>query len=311
MPTPQLLLCVLLLMPALLWSKEPLTVYYRAPEAEVDTRQSFEHDLLELLLEQTRRSHGPYRLLPYPPMNTARSLQVIANHSQPNLVIKYSYSDALRDNPNIHVLLPPVEFGAVGYRVCFASSKGQAKLANVRRLKDLGQLLIGQGIGWLDTQILRANGLQVVEVSNYLSLFRMVASNRIDLFCRGINEWQAELTSHRDIHGLLLDPSLLLHYPLPRVLLTHNADRELIERLEAGLQQVLANGELAHLWHHYYSASVEASNLTKRRAIELQNPFLTHFPERYKTLLLKPEQLLRLTQNPDSHCPTPTRDCSP
>ncbi len=48
-------------------------------------------------------------------------------------------------------------------------------------------------------EILRENGFQVREVSEYESLFKMVAGKRFDLFCRGTNELLSEWETHKSI----------------------------------------------------------------------------------------------------------------
>lgn len=277
-------------------AQPPLTVYSRVPESELDQRNSFEYALITLLLSVTESSHGPFRLLPLPPMTAARSLHAVANHQLPNLVTKQSYSTQLADHPALQVLLPPVEFGTVGYRVCFVSPAMQHRVKHLRTAADLAQLRIGQGIGWLDTDILRANGLQVTETAQFSSLFSMLMANRIDLFCRGVNEWQAEMTEHQQRMALILDPHLLLHYPLPRVLVTHKRNRALIERLQAGLNRVSQNGELAALWRKHYGASVIASNLQRRHTIPLINPLSPPLPSTYQQFMLSPAQLLDLAK---------------
>ena len=57
---------------------------------------------------------------------------------------------------------------------------------------------------------------KVVEVSRYESLFRMVAINRFDLFCRGTNELLEEFNAHRDIPDLTYDEAISIAYPMPR-----------------------------------------------------------------------------------------------
>jgi hypothetical protein len=58
----------------------------------------------------------------------------------------------------------------------------------VQSLEQLKKYTIGQGIGWQDAKILQHNGLNVVDVDAYESLFKMVAAGRIDLFCTGANQ---------------------------------------------------------------------------------------------------------------------------
>lgn len=227
-------------------------------------------------------------------MNAARSLHALTSKQLPNLVSKQSYSLALANNPELQVLWPPVEFGSVGYRVCFVSPARQHQVQQLRSLEDLAQWRIGQGIGWLDADILRANGLQVTETAQYTSLFSMLTANRIDLFCRGINEWRAEMAEQQQRMALILDQHLLLYYPLPRVLVTHKDNAALIDRLQAGLQLISQNGQLGALWRQHYGASVIASKLQSRHTIQLHNPLSPALPAPYQKFMLSPAQLQAL-----------------
>ena len=253
----------------------------RNQETPGDKRENYNKQLIQLALDKTRRLYGNYRLEQIPPMNTPRSLYAAAQNIYPNLLLELSYDPALLDKDGLSYIPFPVDLGMVGYRVCFVNPAVKDAVARVRNLADLRQFTIGQGVGWVDTQILRYNGLKVEEVSNYTGLFRMVAAGRIDLFCRGINEVSNELQSFGDITNLEIDAHLLLVYPLPRFYYLGTQNPSARSRVELGLQLAYQDGSLLALWRQHFLAGILALRLDKRLVISLQNPLLGDLDNHY------------------------------
>ena len=101
-------------------------------------------------------------------------------------------------------------------------------------LTELKQFSIGQGLGWLDTQILRHNGFKVIEGTSYEGLFKMVARSRVDLFGRGANEILSEYQARANDLQLIADTSIILYYPFPRFFFTSKKNLKAIQRVRAG-----------------------------------------------------------------------------
>ena len=59
------------------------------------------------------------------------------------------------------------------------------RFAAVKTVEDLKKFKIGVGQGWLDVEILRADGFTVVTGSNYEGLFEMLANGRSDALVAG------------------------------------------------------------------------------------------------------------------------------
>jgi hypothetical protein len=117
-------------------------------------------------------------------MNYSRAKEYLGVKLLPNYFIKLSYEPDYKERGMAYVPFP-VDLGIVGYRVCFCSPEVAEKVAGVVTLKELRTFSHGQGSGWSDVGILRHNGFKVIEIPNYESLFRMVAADRFDLYCRG------------------------------------------------------------------------------------------------------------------------------
>lgn len=126
------------------------------------------------------------------------------------------------------------------------------------------------------------------EVEGYELLFKMVARGRFDLFCRGINELPQEKLNHKEIRDLVMDESIALYYPLPRLFFAHNANREAIERVEAGLKAAWQDGSLQTLWLNTFKPSLTFARLDTRRLFRLENPFIKGIGFNYQAYFYDP-----------------------
>ncbi|MFN3630268.1 MAG: hypothetical protein ACK4XK_09515, partial [Casimicrobiaceae bacterium] len=81
-----LLTCVLCL-PIATSAAEELVVTLRERESVKDQRGNYFNEAIQLALEKTVSSHGPYRLQRTPPMNKERSLLDAMQRAYPNLVV--------------------------------------------------------------------------------------------------------------------------------------------------------------------------------------------------------------------------------
>ncbi|MEP5625045.1 MAG: hypothetical protein ABJP82_20935, partial [Hyphomicrobiales bacterium] len=210
---------------------EPLVVTVQGPETSADTRYDYDHAVIRLALEKTEQDYGDFIMHVSPTgQNSQRALTAATRGTYENYVVKFSASNKLAEEAGI---IPfPVDLGIVGYRVAFVSHKTKEKLASVETIDQLKAFNIVQGIGWLDTSILRNHGFDVRTIEDYDSMFRMVALNRMDLFLRGANELLGEWNTHKTIPQLTYDDAVSIYYPLPRFLVTAKENTKLIERLQ-------------------------------------------------------------------------------
>ena len=254
---------------------------HRAPETDGDTRPNFEISVLQLALEKTKDEYGPYRLQAAPRINITRSIHSIRTNAFPNYFYTLGYEESYNQYPEMTYIPFPVDLGLLGYRTCFVSTKIKQQVAKTRSLDELRKFTIGQGRGWVDAEILRYNGFQVVELEPYDILFRMVAANRFDLFCRGANEVKDEYGHWHNLKDFDYDRSFLLHYPMPIFYYTNSANTQAIERVNKGLRKAYADGSLLALWAAQHQTSVSFAHLDKRRIYELENPLIQNVNKDY------------------------------
>jgi len=266
----------------------PITYIERA--SENDLRGRYEAELLKLTLDKTAATYGPYELKPAPQgVNNKRSRKNMKTNRLPNFVRSFAYRATFTNDPNISHIPFPIYLGILSYRICFVSAVVKDEVAASKGFEQLLTFNHGQGMGWVDSQILRHNGFKVTEVSNYDSLFKITALNRVDLFCRGINEYLKELETHRSIPGLAVDESFALYYPMPVYFYSNHTNQHILTRIEHGLKMASSDGSLLALWKHHFMSSIEKAKLSQRRIYPLENHTLPSIsPEIHKQFYQPP-----------------------
>lgn len=259
----------------------------RAPESKADLRQNYHYQLLDLALQKTIETHGSYRLeLAAEGANMKRSMRNVQQNRYQNYFLRQSVSTELMEK--MEPVPFPVDRGIVGYRVAFTSVETKERLKSIKTISDLKKFSIVQGIGWLDTRILKSQGFTVETSSSYESMFVMVARDRADLFTRGANELLGEWQNHKNIPNLTYDESIVLYYPLPRFFFTTKGNKESAERVYSGLIKAYKDGSLIQLWQKNYAPSIAFTKLGKRKIFSVTNPLIEDLDSSYTKYLYNP-----------------------
>ena len=92
-------------------------------------------------------------------MERGRALAELAGGSNAiNLLWTSTDAEAER---GLNVVRIPINRGLIGHRIFVIRKDRQADFDRVRNLDDLKALTGGQGLGWIDTKIMRAAGLNI------------------------------------------------------------------------------------------------------------------------------------------------------
>lgn len=269
-------------------SSATTVVWHRSPLDFGGFRYVYDIEVLRLALEKTRSTEGDYELQAIPAASYARMLHSLRNNAYPNMLLEISYNKRLEDSGDLTYINFPIELGIIGYRVCFVNPAVKEAVSQVKTLDELRQFSMGQGVGWADVEILRHNGFQVTEVSNYTSLFKMVAGGRFDLLCRGVNELMKEYQQYKVIGNLIYDETFVLVYRLPRFFYISKQSEVIKQRVEKGLKMAYADGSLQALWRKHNLQSIEFSQLSKRKIFYLDNPLINNLPKDYEQYFYNP-----------------------
>ena len=269
---PLLLCCASLVMAA-----EPMRYIHPPPESNADVRMNYYWELLQAALEETMPKWGPFQIVVSPTMISAARAELLLLAVSSDITITVRTTSAEREK-TLQAVMIPLDKGLTGYRLFLTKTYTQQRLSQVRTLQDLKQFSIGQGINWIDSDILRNAGFNVVTGPNYDSLFAMLEANRFDLFSRGINEIGMEFNfaAGRYSH-LAIEKSLMLYYPLPRYFFfspTKDGER-LAQRVEEGLRLLLQNGKFDKRYQAFKRSLLVDLPLAGRRIFRLNNPYLS------------------------------------
>ncbi|MEJ6008089.1 hypothetical protein WG899_21265 [Paucibacter sp. AS339] len=203
-------------------------------------------------------------------MVQSRSLKEL-ERNQDELHIAWSMTSVQREQSLLPIRIPIFK-GLYGWRLLLIRQGQQAAWRGVRSLADLSSFSLIQGHDWPDTEILRANGLQVGTAPTFASLFSMLKAGRAQGFPRSVLEiaWeQASQSQH-----FAIEQDLVLHYPTAVYFFVRPSDHRLASLVELGLNRLLAQGVFDRLFTKAHEPAIRAAALRKRHVIELHNPLL-------------------------------------
>lgn len=263
--------CLLMLslaapMPLLASPEKVLEVVHPGPRSDSDKRSEYYLKLLRMALEH---SGARFELRSHPmPMVGARMVQDMAGGQGINVTW-------LPTSPELErALLPlkvPLDKGILGWRVFLIRKGDRARFATIRTLDQLRQLSAGLQRDWQDTEIMRANNLNVVTSPTYEGLFQMLAAGRFDYFPRGIGEVWREAEQYKEL-GLEVEQGLALHYEFPTYFFVSPRHPQLAAALARGLEAIQRNGSMGRLFDQYNGDSVRRARTDARRVFKLKMP---------------------------------------
>ncbi|QJB56902.1 hypothetical protein [Pseudodesulfovibrio sp. zrk46] len=269
-----LLVLLLALLAQGVHAMEPDVIVYPRPASGGDTRFDYHLSLLREALNRTVPEYGPFELHPSSlVMNQLRQFDLL-ERGTPGLDVSIKPTSVKWEQ-----LLTPVRIplgkGLLGWRILLIRKSKQGAFAQVENIDDLKAYKAGQGFSWSDVEILRHNGLTVVEGTMYEGLFRMLLSDRFQFFPRGVGEALVEWDErHEELPQLHVEETLLLHYPFARYFWTGNSERGrlLNERIYKGLDSMIRDGSFDTMFQNHYGESIRRAGLSDRKLIRLVNP---------------------------------------
>ena len=247
---------------------QALDIAYPGTRAPNDQRVGYYIKLLDLALSKTGVA---YRLHPNStPMVSPRVREELEANNDINVTwgpTTKAYEDTL---------LPvriPIDKGILGWRLLLIRAGNRDAFAAVNTLEQLQQYLAGQQRYWSDADILRANGLTVVESTRYTTLFDMLAANRFQYFPRGVGEIWHEQENYANL-GLVVESHIALHYPSNSYYFVSRKNPELAALIDKGLRTAIKDGSFDRLFAQYNGDALKRAHLATRTVFELHDPDL-------------------------------------
>jgi hypothetical protein len=169
----------------------------------------------------------------------------------------------------------PMFKGLLGYRIFVIQQSNQALFDDIKTLSDLKKISIGQGLGWVDADILRSNGFRVIGALNHDQLYTMLARNRFDSLLRGIQEPWAEIENFKD-SSIVVEKNILIEYPLPMYFFVNKNNVELEKLININFNKMIDDGSFDVLFNENpkFKYAIEKVNLPARKIYKISNTFL-------------------------------------
>ena len=252
-----------------------MTYIYHPPESRLDVRYLYHWEILKTALEKTKPKWGDYRMIPSELMTESRQRYEI-EHATGRLNVMYLSTTPEFERELVPVRIP-VDKNLGSYCVFLIRPEDKQRFANVKSLEDLRRFSYGLGLGWIDVDILKANGFNVVTGSNYDGLFEMLLKKRFDIFLRAATEVLDEVAQRKkSFPGLTIEDSILFYYPLPMYFwFPKTAEgRRLAARAEEGMRMMIADGTYDAIFDKYQRRKIETLRLKQRRLFAIRNPFV-------------------------------------
>ncbi len=241
-----------------------------------DSTGDFDWIVLRAALDKTAAKFGPYKLSPSKdPMSVARLLQEMS-YPEGSINVFARATDQDLENKFTPIRIP-IDRGLMGMRLLVVRKDDLPRFAAIHTLEELKRLSAGQGKGWIDTGVLSAAGISVVEAPRQEALYAMLEAGRFDFFPRALDEVPHEIDmQHRTRPGIVIEPTLMLRYPLPRYFFVRRDAQgdKLAARIKAGMEMMVQDGSLAALFRQYKGPLIERAAIGKRHIIDLPNPLL-------------------------------------
>lgn len=230
--------------------------------------------LVELALNKTLE-YGSFDLIRSEELSQGRVLRELAN-SNSRLVDIANVATSAERETFLNPVPLPVDGGLLGFRVCLVLPKNLSLFENIRGVNDIqrNNIRIGQGAHWPDTPILEANGITVITHTRYEILFGMLRNERFECFARGISEVMYDL-EFNNASDLVIEPNLLLAYPMPSYLFVAPDDQVAAHRLQLGMERAIKDGSFAVYLKTWFGRAVAELGLERRTVLSLENPYLS------------------------------------
>jgi hypothetical protein len=238
-------------------------------------RQAYEYDLLECLFENS----GMFELIDndvtdYP---CAEDEGAVLDKGADILVTVAGNSKFA--GKRLIEIKQPLCRGLLGWRLCIVAQKRVDEFCSLS-LRELQQKRVGVPDTWVDAELFRANGFDVLEAGTLDDMLGWVADGTVDFITLGANEAE-DILSRQTVNRseLVIESTLAIYYPFPLVFYLNQHQPMLAERLCE--QWEAKQAEISSLFDQHYGSVIEQAKLDSRKKLTLQNPLL---PAGYEAL---------------------------
>jgi hypothetical protein len=241
--------------------------------AGAEGRHSYDSAVLRLAMEKSRDKFGDYVLMTNADRTNIERSRMMALGGD-RYQIHLAPNDKVYRSHNVIFVEVPMLKGLLGYREMIIRSEDKARFESIETFEQLYQQRIkaGLGSGWPDVDVLRSNGIKVVETNEIKNLFAMLRAKRFDFIPLGINEIDGTLENYQQQYPeLMIARKIVLFYPSSTFFVVHPDHPVLAERVEHGLKLAMADGSFDALFHEHFGTILENAKAHEPAIIHLEN----------------------------------------
>ena len=241
---------------------------------QTSRRDDYQFAVLGLALDKTNAEFGPYQLTRVVRnFSTLRSRREVAAGVITN-VRAGPWRPVGREEP-LERSIPieiPIMSNLLGTRALLIRRADLDRFASIDRVDQLKVMDAGQGNSWVEVEMYRRAGFQVVDSGNINTLLAMLANKRFDYLPMSIIEISSALARHPTLAPqLAVAPGILLSYPLPVIFHVSARHPELARRLQRGLTLARKDGSMDALMLSSFGAEI-AEARRARHVFRVPNP---------------------------------------
>lgn len=246
-------------------------IRYNISESHADPKQKYYIDLLKLILAASQDKYGEFQLKPVVVEMSQGRTSIMVQQGETIDVTWRMTSHNLEQN--LQAIYIPILKGLMGVRLAIIRHDDMAIFSPNITLEQLKKMSAGQGYDWPDSDILRANGFDVI-VGNAVSLLSMLEKRRFDYFPRALHEPWIEIENKSQF---VVEEHFLLKYPAPMYFFTNKANHRLAQRIHEGFSAIVDSGAFNEffLQHPVTQNILVKANLPQRKVFTLKNPLLS------------------------------------
>lgn len=255
--------------------KPTMVIKHVQHDPAMEALQAYQHDLMRLVLDQTKDEYGGYTISPIyiGELSVKRQAMLLAQGEEINIL--WNSPGSVVESAYTTPIPTDIFQGLLGYRVCLINSSNDNDYTMVVDIPSLAHLKIGQVFGWTDLEIYQFNKINVTQAKTFEGLLGMLAANRFNCLLLGAGEIETIYQQKRATMPMLaIENTLLVYYDFPIYFYISNKEPLLIERFKKGMKKVEANGDLMRLFNRYYKDKIAPLNIANRRIICVKSPYL-------------------------------------
>jgi hypothetical protein len=249
------------------------TLRIKERSSSLDLRGQYMDTLLIRALRISQEKYGPFTIVrlkaDYPSHGV---LQLLEKGDLINVSVAMTSDEWEKKAIPVRI---PLRRGIFKYRLLMVHKDNLEKFKNITNLEQLKKLPVGLKRGWTIRSILETLDFNIVDVDSYDLIFEMLHEKHFAYTIRGIHEiYEEHKLRKRFFDDLVVEPTILLHLPAPSYFFVSPQFPKIAERLEFGLETMVASGELQQLFEETFSKYIDILDLKNRRVIDVDNPLL-------------------------------------